>query len=141
MTSPHTILFDGDCPLCTFQSRVIEWLDWLHSVNVMPLADPRAATIAPGLTKEELNAAIHCIAANGRIYRGARAIRFVSMRLPLAIPVALFLWLPGVIYIAEIIYKWISRNRLLLSRVFGCQGACAILPPKKQEDPKHGGAA
>ncbi len=131
MTSSHTILFDGDCPLCTFQCRVIEWLDWLRAVNVMPLADPRAAAIAPGLTKEELNEAIHCIAANGRIYRGARAIRFVSMRLPLTIPVAILLWLPGVIYIAEIIYKWISRNRLLLSRVFGCKGACAVLPPRK----------
>jgi predicted DCC family thiol-disulfide oxidoreductase YuxK len=131
MTAPHTILYDGDCPLCTFQSRIITWLDWFSAVNVVPLGDPRAAGIAPGLTKEALNAAIHCITAGGRIHRGARAIRFVSMRLPLALPVGLFLWLPGVIYIAEIIYRWVSRNRLLLSRLFGCKGACAILPAKK----------
>jgi hypothetical protein len=52
------------------------------------------------------------------------------MRLPLLIPVALFLWIPGVIQVAEVVYQWVSRNRLLLSRVFGCKGACAVLPAR-----------
>lgn len=58
------------------------------------------------------------------------------MRLLLLIPVALFLWIPGVILIAEIIYQWISRNRLVLSRLFGCKDACAILPARKREQDK-----
>jgi predicted DCC family thiol-disulfide oxidoreductase YuxK len=58
------------------------------------------------------------------------------MRLPLLVPVALFLWIPGVIFAAEIIYQWVSRNRLLLSRVFGCKDACALLPAKKREQDK-----
>ena len=74
--------------------------------------------------------------ADGHHRRGARAIRFVGMRLPLLVPLALFLWIPGVIFLAEIIYQWVSRNRLLLSRVFGCKDACAILPAKKREQDK-----
>ena len=76
--------------------------------------------------------AIHCIAKNGRIYRGARALRFVGMRLPLMVPMALVLWIPGVILIAEKVYQMISRNRLVLSRLFGCKGACAILPARQR---------
>lgn len=132
----HLVLYDGDCPLCIFQSRVLGWLDWFNVLSLVPLSDPRAKEAAPQIEREDLIEAIHCIAKNGRIYRGARCIRFVGMRLPLLVPVALFLWLPGVIYIAEIVYKVISRNRLVLSRLFGCKDACALMPTRKREQDK-----
>lgn len=134
--TPHALLYDGDCPMCTFQMKVLSWLDWWHMLALVPLSDARAQQIAPSLTREDLLEAIHCVTPEGRIYRGARAIRFVGMRLPLLIPVALFLWIPGVILVAEMIYQWVSKNRLLLSGLFGCKEACAILPAKKREQDK-----
>ena len=132
----HIILYDAECPMCIFQMKVLSWLDWFHTLALVPLSDGRAQEVAPQLTREDLMEAIHCVTPAGRIYRGARAIRFVGMRLPLLIPVALFLWIPGVIQIAEIMYQWVSRNRQILSRVFGCKDACAILPAKKREQDK-----
>lgn len=132
----HFLLYDSECPMCTFQMKVLSWLDWLHKLALVPLSDDRAQQIAPSLTREDLQEAIHCVTPDGRIYRGARAIRFVGMRLPLLIPVALFLWIPGVIFVAEKIYQWVSKNRLLLSGLFGCKEACAILPAKKREQDK-----
>ena len=132
----HIVLYDDGCPMCTFQMKVLSWLDWFHALALVPLSDPRAQEIAPQLTREDLLEAIHCVTPQRRIYRGARAIRFAGMRLPLLVPVALFLWLPGVIWLAEIIYNWVSRNRLLISRVFGCKDACAILPARKREQDK-----
>jgi len=132
----HLVLYDGECPMCVFQMRVLSWLDWRNALSLVPLSDPRANEIAPEITREDLQEAIHCVTPEGRIYRGARAIRFVGMRLPLLMPVALFLWIPGVIWIAEIVYRWVSKNRLLLSRVFGCKDACAILPKRKREQDK-----
>ena len=132
----HIVLYDGECPMCTFQMKVLSWLDWFHALALVPLTDPRAHQVAPQLTREDLLEAIHCVTPEGRIYRGARAIRFVGLRLPLLVPVALFLWIPGVIQIAEMIYRWVSKNRLLLSRVFGCKDACAILPARKREQDK-----
>jgi predicted DCC family thiol-disulfide oxidoreductase YuxK len=129
----HIILYDGDCPMCVFQMKMLSWLDWFGVLALVPLSDPRAQEIAPQLTREDLLEAIHCVTPQGHVYRGARAIRFVGMRLPLLVPVALFLWIPGVILIAEVIYQWVSRNRLILSRIFGCKDACAILPAKKRE--------
>jgi len=132
----HIVLYDGDCSMCTFQSRVITWLDWLHTVSLVPIADPRAQEIAPQLTRTDLHEAIHCVAKSGKIYRGARCLRFIGVRMPLALPFALLLWIPGVILIAEVVYRWISRNRYILSRVFGCKEACAILPARRRAQDK-----
>lgn len=129
----HTVLFDSDCPLCTFQMKSLTWLDWFDRVRFVPISSERAAAIAPHLSREDLMEAIHCITPTGQIHRGARAIRFLGMRLPLLVPVALFLWLPGVIWVAEKAYQFISRHRLVFSRLFGCKGACAILPQRARD--------
>lgn len=132
----HLVLYDDQCPLCIFQMKLLTWLDWLGKLALVPLTDLRAAAIAPQLSREALLEAMHCVAKNGRIYRGARCIRFVGMRLPLLVPVALFLWVPGVIWIAERVYAWVSRHRLRISRIFGCKDACAILPARKRDQDK-----
>ena len=126
------VLYDDECPMCTFQMKVLTWLDWFHTSQLIPLSNAEAQRIAPQLRREELLEAIHCISHTGRIYRGARAIRFLGLRMPFLIPLALFLWIPGIIWIAEKIYMWISRNRHLLSRLFGCKQACALLPERKR---------
>ncbi|HXG47315.1 MAG TPA: DUF393 domain-containing protein [Methylomirabilota bacterium] len=136
-TRCRIVLYDDGCPMCTFQMRLIGWLDWFDTVSLMPLSHPRATDLAPSLTPEALREAIHCIAPEGRIYRGARCIRHVALRLPLAMPMALVLWIPGVIWVAERVYQWISRNRHLLSRWFGCREACAILPARKRANDEH----
>jgi predicted DCC family thiol-disulfide oxidoreductase YuxK len=136
----NIVLYDGDCSLCTFQSRVITWLDWFNTVSLMPIADARAHEIAPRLTRTDLHEAIHCVAKSGKIYRGARCLRFIGVRMPLAWPFALVMWIPGVIVVAEIFYRWLSRNRYVLSRMFGCKEACVILPARKRANERVGPA-
>ena len=131
------LLYDDACPLCTFQMRLLTWLDWCNVLTLLPLSHPRAAELAPQLQREDLLAAIHCVTPDGRVHRGARALRFAGMRLPLMIPVALVLWIPGVIWLAEKVYQWAAQNRHLLSRVFGCKEACAILPMRERANEKE----
>ena len=132
----NVVIYDGDCPLCTFQMKLLTWMDWFNVTTLVPLSNPQIQSIAPQLKREDLMAAIHCIDKKGKIQRGARCIRFVSLRMPLLIPLAIILWIPGVIWIAEKVYQWISANRLILSRIFGCKDACGIVPQRqrKQED-------
>tara|TARA_R110002096_G_scaffold126328_7_gene272981 strand:- start:3394 stop:3696 length:303 start_codon:yes stop_codon:yes gene_type:complete len=99
---------------------------------MVPLKDPRTESIAPDITREDLLEAIHCITPEGTIHRGARAFRFLGLRIPMLLPVGLFLWIPGVIWIAEKVYAFISRNRHFFSRIFGCKGACSIMPEKRE---------
>jgi predicted DCC family thiol-disulfide oxidoreductase YuxK len=129
----HIVLYDDECPLCTFQMRLLTWLDWRNALAIVPLSDARAHEAAASIRREDLMAAIHCVTPQGKIYRGARCLRFVGMRLPLLIPLALLLWIPGIIQLAEIVYHWVSRNRLVLSRIFGCKEACAVLPKRERE--------
>jgi len=126
----NTVLYDDECPLCVFQMKMLTWLDWCDQVSLRPLSDPAAAALAPHLEREDLLEAIHCIARDGKIYRAARALRFVGMRMPLLVPMALILWIPGVIWVAERVYDFVSARRLFFSRIFGCKGACAILPER-----------
>lgn len=118
--------------------KALTWLDWLDRVRFVPIASERAAAIAPGLTREDLLEAIHCVTPEGRIHRGARAIRFLGWRMPLLVPAALFLSLPGVIWVAERVYQFVSRHRLVFSRWFGCQGACALMPQRAREGESPG---
>ena len=37
----------------------------------------------------------------------------------------------------EEIYGWVSRNRYILSRVFGCKEACALLPQRQRRTEKE----
>jgi predicted DCC family thiol-disulfide oxidoreductase YuxK len=129
----NIILYDDQCPMCTFQMRVLTWLDWFNVAALMPMSNPQAKELAPDLTPDDFSAAIHCVTPDGRIYRGARCIRYIGMRMPLLVPTALILWIPGVIWVAEKIYAWVSRNRYVLSKVFGCKEACAILPERKRD--------
>jgi predicted DCC family thiol-disulfide oxidoreductase YuxK len=132
--SSRIVLYDDGCPLCTFQMRVITWLDWFNTVSLLPLSHPQAGAVAPALTREDLLEAIHCVTPDGRIHRGARCIRHISMRMPLALPVAVVLWIPGVIWVAEHVYQWVSRRRYWLSRIFGCKDACRIMPVRKRRN-------
>ena len=128
----HIVLYDDECPLCTFQMRVITWLDWFNTVTLLPITHARVLQVAPSLSREALLEAIHCVDRDGRIHRGARCLRFIGLRMPLGMPMALILWLPGVIWIAERVYAWVSRNRHLLSRWFGCKEACALMPARRR---------
>jgi predicted DCC family thiol-disulfide oxidoreductase YuxK len=114
--------------------RLVTWMDWFNKAELVPINDPRATEMAPGISREDLHEAIHAVTPGGRIYRGARAFRFLGLRMPVLVPLGIFLWLPGVIWVAEKFYMWVSRNRYLLSRVFGCKGACAVIPERKSHD-------
>lgn len=130
----HLVLYDDGCSFCTFQMRVITWLDWFNRVTLVPISHPQTAVLAPGLSPAALQEAIHCITPSDEIHRGARAIRFLAARMPLAWPLALLLWFPGVIWVAEKVYKWVSRNRYVISRLFGCQGACTVMPVRDRSN-------
>ena len=129
----HRILYDDECSMCTFQMRVLTWLDWFNVAQLVPASDPECLKMAPGLTNGMLMEAIHCVKHDGSVLRGARALRFLGLRMPLLVPFSLFMWFPGVIWIAEKVYALISRNRYILSRFFGCKNVCTIMPQRERE--------
>lgn len=129
----NLVIYDDHCPLCVFQMKMITWLDWFHLSQTVPLSSPEAQQAAPGLDPEQLRAAMHVVTPQGKVHRGAYAVRFIALRMPLTLPLGLFLWVPGVMWVAKKVYAWVAANRLILSKVFGCKDACAIMPTRKRE--------
>lgn len=118
----NLVLYDDECAFCISQTRLLRRLDWLKIFQFQGISDSRNSELAPNLKREDLETAIHCVTKDGKIFRAARCFRFVAMRIPLLIPFALLLWIPGMIWIAEKIYHRIARNRQFLSRFFKCTG-------------------
>jgi len=129
----HRVLYDDSCPMCSYQMRVLTRLDWRGAVRLVPLSSPECRELAPQIAPEELREAMHCVAPDGRVFRGARAFRHLGFRIPAMVPLGLVLWIPGMIWIAEKVYMAVARNRQLLSRGFGCNAACSYLPAGDQD--------
>ncbi|MGL4460842.1 MAG: thiol-disulfide oxidoreductase DCC family protein [Planctomycetia bacterium] len=125
------IIYDDHCPMCTTQMGLLSRIDGGRRLEFVPLSSPEALVAAPGIEPAELQAAMHVAAPNGRLYKGARGVRYISGRLWILWPLAVVLWIPGVITIAEWVYRRIAANRLVLSKVFGCTTACKVVFPKK----------
>ncbi len=133
MTGKTIVLYDGKCPMCTFQMQLLTWLDLLHRLELIPYQDQRAETYTADIPAAALQASIHCVTATGQTSLCATALRHICMQLPPCIPLALILWIPGIMPLANDIYDGVSRNRMRMSRIFGCTSACAIMPSKQRD--------
>ena len=122
----HFIFFDSDCPFCQLQINLLVKLDWLNKVEFVPLQDFKKTATGVNIDETDLNQAIHCITPQKKIFVGAKAIRFIGMRMPLLFPLSILLWVPGMMFIAEKIYQYISTNRYFLSRFIGCKEVCSV---------------
>ena len=128
----HFLFFDSDCPFCQLQIKLLAKLDWLNKVEFVPLKDFKKTVTGVNIDENVLNQAIHCVTHKKAVHRGARAIRFLGFRIPLLIPLSLFMWFPGMIIISDRIYKLISRNRYFLSRFMGCTDDCSLDTSEKK---------
>ncbi len=133
--SRHILFYDSDCPFCNFQVRALARMDWFNKVEFVPSKNFHQLRLGVHIDDNDLNQAIHCVTPNKDVYRGARAIRFLGLRMPILIPLSLLMWFPGMIIISDRIYKLISRNRYFLSRFVGCKDNCSLgFSEKKKSD-------
>jgi predicted DCC family thiol-disulfide oxidoreductase YuxK len=129
----HLVIFDGQCPFCCRTVRWLQRLDWLRCLHCVPAHEAETEARRREVTMPQLMAAMHCFSAQGRIYRGAHALRFVGLRLPLLCLPALLLYLPGVLRVAEHIYRAVAARRYRLAR---CpQSHCPAAPQPREKIP------
>ena len=117
------LLYDGECPFCR---REVDWLKARDRKGNLILEDIAAVGFDPGrygLTREEVQSALHGILPDGRILRGMDAVRAAYRAVGrgwLLAPTAL----PGLRQAADLGYRVFARYRLPLGRFFGreCEG-------------------
>lgn len=123
----NIVLYDDQCAFCISQTRLLRRLDWFGAFRFQGISDPPSLELVPNVKREDLSAAIHCVTKDGKVYRAARCFRFLAMRIPLLFPLAIVMWIPGMIWVAEKIYARIARNRQFLGGFFGCGENRSIL--------------
>lgn len=110
----HLVLWDGDCGFCR---RFVGWVrshgdERIETVPYQAIPEP---PMTPAL-REACARALHVVTADGALLRGADAVLFVygvlGYRLAALGRRRPFLW------ILEIGYRWVARNRRLISRWF-----------------------
>jgi predicted DCC family thiol-disulfide oxidoreductase YuxK len=120
-----TLVFDGDCGLCTTSARFVERR--LATPDLVVVAWQRADLAGLGLTAAECTEAAQWVAADGTHAAGAQAIAAVLVGRggPWRV-LGRLLQAPGVRRLAAVAYRWVAANR---DRLPGGTPACKVDPP------------
>jgi predicted DCC family thiol-disulfide oxidoreductase YuxK len=117
-----TVIYDGDCGLCTRVKQTVEALDWLGTMRWIPSHTAEAKRF--GIAPEQLQQAVYLVSGNGQS-SGFAAVQGMLTRLPLTYFVLAFviakkpwtalafafLFSPLSNPIGQPAYDWVARNR------------------------------
>lgn len=124
------VLYDGDCAFCRRSVRILQSLDWLGQLAFQSARNTDTLPqTSPPLDPQKLIEEMHVVpAGRDRSLAGFSAFRWIAWRLPITAWFAPLLYIPGVLWIGNRVYRWVARNRFDL---IPCHdGACQI-PLKK----------
>jgi predicted DCC family thiol-disulfide oxidoreductase YuxK len=108
------LIFDGECGFCRASLARILALDPFGRIEPVDFHSVNVKALHPALSPELCHARIQFLEAGGRLSSGFDAFRRLSLRLPLAWPLALLFNIPGLGLVGEPVYDWVSRNRIYL---------------------------
>jgi predicted DCC family thiol-disulfide oxidoreductase YuxK len=117
-----TVVFDGRCSVCSALKDHGERLDTKERLRWMPFQTADLGALSEGLTQEMASRSVYLVDADGKRYRGARAVFEAMKRLPGAWGVVGRVGaFPPFSLLAEPVYRLVARNRDRISRRFGLE--------------------
>ncbi len=114
MTANLTVWFDGACPLCTREIKLMRRLDRAQRIDFVDVGDP--ATACP-IDRSTLLARFHAN-ENGQMLSGAAAFAAMWRAIPMLRPIGLAARNPLVLRALEASYVVFLRIRPFLQRLF-----------------------
>lgn len=110
-----TVLYDGQCRFCRSQIGILRGFDIAGRLAFTSLHDPSVARDFPEIAPEDLHRQMYVVDPRGLARGGAEAVRYLSRRLVLLWPLALFLHVPGTLPIWQQLYAFVARNRMRIA--------------------------
>jgi predicted DCC family thiol-disulfide oxidoreductase YuxK len=110
---PYLVAYDGNCVFCIRVVGLAHRLDIFRRFDFIDFRDPQQLTSCPDLDparaeqKMQLKLRSHWI-------EGFQAFRFMTTRMPLLWCLFVFISLPGMNWLGERIYAWVSSHRYLI---------------------------
>jgi predicted DCC family thiol-disulfide oxidoreductase YuxK len=121
---PYTVVFDGDCKVCTRLSRVLRDWDRRRELEVVSSQQPGVMARFPWIPPRAYADALQLVAADGTTWQGAAAIEQLLDVLPRGRLISWVFSIPFVRTLADRFYRWFARNRYRL----GCGAHCQSRP-------------
>jgi len=116
-----TFLFDGECPLCMREVRMLRRLDrGRGKLAFKDIAEPEFDAGIYGLNQDTVMARIHGVLPDGEVIEGVEVFRRAYAAVGLGWLLAPTRW-PGLRQLSDAAYRVFARNRL---RWTGRQDAC-----------------
>ena len=124
MTQEIEVFFDGGCPLCVREIRMVRSWDRKGRILFTDIDDPSFDPVNVGKTRAELMARMHGRLPDGTWTTGVEVFR----RMYAAIGLGPLVWIsrcPGLSHLLDLAYTVFARNRLWITG--RCEsGTCAI---------------
>ncbi len=119
------LLFDGDCPLCMREVRMLSRANRSGRLRLEDISHQNFDPAPYGLTKSEVMGHIHGVLPDGRVITGMEVFRRSYAAVGLGFLLAPTGW-PGIKPVADRAYDWFAKNRLRLTGRDCASGTCAV---------------
>jgi len=116
----YTLVYDGDCRVCTRSVNVLRGLDRNHEIEIVPSQATGIAERFPWISSADFAEAIQLIGPSRETWQGAAAIEEMLRVLPRGRWIAWMYRIPFARQLADKFYRWFARNRYR----FGCAQHC-----------------
>ena len=118
------VFYDGDCPLCMREIRLLRQLDQRQRVRFVDIAAEGFDAASVGVSWEALMERIYGRLPDGTLIEGVEVFRRLYAAVGFASLVPLSR-LPGIAQTLDLGYRWFAKNRLRLTG--RCtEGACTV---------------
>jgi len=129
------VYFDGDCPLCLREIKMLKWLDNAKRIRFTDIAAPGFDPASTGLTMFELMDTIHGRMADGTRIEGVEVFRQLYGAVGFRRAVAVSRW-PAIAHALHLGYVVFAKNRL---RMTGrcMEDVCEVPATRASAAPAH----
>lgn len=127
MGSRYVALYDGQCEICQACVAWLQVLDRRGRVAAVPLETADLASLHPELKLEECLQELHVVEPGGTIRKGWEGVARLARLFPATWLIGAAGWVPPFRSVGQACYRFVARNRYLLSKCRG--GACHVARP------------
>jgi predicted DCC family thiol-disulfide oxidoreductase YuxK len=120
------VFYDGECPLCTREIRMLRCLDRRERIRFTDIAAAGFDAASVGMTWEALMDRIHGRLADGTLIEGVEVFRRLYTAVGFG-PLVAVTRLAGVAQLLDVAYRAFAQNRLRLTGRCA-NGVCEIHP-------------
>ena len=125
---PFEVFYDGECPLCMREIRMLQRLDRRERIRFTNISDPRFDERSVGLSWDALMDRIHGRMPDGTLVEGVEVFRQLYSRVGLRWLIPLTR-IPGISHLLDAAYHGFAKNRLRLTGRCDDDG-CALPRPR-----------